>query len=345
MSSGGSGRLRGLMRVRSVARRCLAGLLNRPGLAERTDSLAVQRVLQHFPSLPANEIARRLAYSTFVNFERRYMYFEVPKAGCTSIKALLHSLERLPPLAQCDKFGRPLRHDALYHVRESFPLPTIMDFDDAKQDIILNSPDFFRFTVVRNPYTRLASAWKDKVQIAAPDYLYLYQAIRGRLPQTVDDVITFEEFVAYLASQGLDRADPHWRPQTAHLFMPALNFSWIGATERMQETISKFGDHLGMDAGSSPRKHAAVGSVRYDKPTSEQVYRLYEQDFIQFGYTKESWSHNASEAAPDIIPLNFYLQEVLERNVVIAKLDKIRRELLQEQERAPRWRRQRANAT
>lgn len=288
---------------------------------------AVQRARQYYPMLSADEVAGRLAYSTFVNFERRYMYFEVPKAGCTSIKMFLHRLEGLPPPKQPGRFEFPLRREATFHDRRLFPMGSVLDHTDAEQEFILESPDFFRFALVRNPYTRLISAWKDKVQRCQPQFVYLYEQLRGKPPEGIDEVISFEEFIGFLEKEELDRTDGHWRRQTAHLFIPAMNFSCIGKIEQMADTMRRFGQHLGQDIGLPDRSHPSFGSVGYDQDVRERVYQLYKPDFINFGYDKESW-RSSDKSQPNMVPVENYLQEILSAHAQIVKLDRIRRELL-----------------
>src|SRR6185437_768227 len=55
---------------------------------------------------------------------------------------------------------------------------------------LLEDNDVLRFTVVRNPYTRFVSAWRDKVYLYEPTAEDVYVAVRraGRRPQTAHSV-------------------------------------------------------------------------------------------------------------------------------------------------------------
>ncbi len=131
---------------------------------------AVQHVLHHYPKLDPLRIERELRYSTFVSLERRYMYYEVPKAACSTMKTLLQKIEGLPPIQPFTGLNREVRRDMFIHERGLFKMASLLDFDSKVQEMILNSPEIFRFTIVRNPYTRLSSAWRDKVRLCAPGY-------------------------------------------------------------------------------------------------------------------------------------------------------------------------------
>src|SRR5271165_4440445 len=123
-------------------------------------SYAVNLVARCYPGLLPDQIASRLHYSTFVSTTHRYMYFEVPKAGCTSMKTIIHRMENLPDIKPFVGSHREVRRDMFIHERSQFKLPSLLDFNDATQEEILHSNDFFRFTIVRNPYNRLQSAWQ-----------------------------------------------------------------------------------------------------------------------------------------------------------------------------------------
>ena len=56
-------------------------------------SYAVRRVQEHYPKLDPNYIRLQLWYSTYVNLDRKYLYYMVPKAACTVMKLLIHSLQ------------------------------------------------------------------------------------------------------------------------------------------------------------------------------------------------------------------------------------------------------------
>src|SRR5262249_55429073 len=150
-----------------------------------------------------------------VNLDRKYLYYEVPKAACTSMKLLIHSLEQLSPVKPFTGFDREVRRDMFIHSRQQFALKSLIDFDDQLQEYILTSADFLRFAIVRNPYTRLRSAWNDKILSCAPGFHYIYFQIKGRLPDGNDphSFITFAEFVEAISKDDLLDCDSHWRLQ------------------------------------------------------------------------------------------------------------------------------------
>jgi hypothetical protein len=292
---------------------------------------AVRRAADHFPTLSPEILGARLAYATYVSMAHRYLYCEVPKAGCTSLKALIHAVEGLPRIQPLQGSLRETRRDMFIHDRGQFRMPSLLDFDDAQQEHILTSPQFLRFTVVRNPYTRLESAWKDKVRTCAPSYEYLYRRIKGDLPRGHDaaSIISLQEFVDSIDPGNLLNCDHHWRLQTVNALYPALNFTHIGRLETMQETLERFLAHVGrLDLAQVQSMNRSESSSCFTEAIADRAWALYQADFTAFEYDAGSWpgalAGTSSKSRAAVVSESKYLEEVIERNIVIAKLYDIR---------------------
>src|SRR5207253_3631085 len=87
---------------------------------------------------------------------------------CTQMIELLRAVENAPPLKVFVDGQQETRRDQFIHARQNVPLPSLAHLDDKIQREVLESPDFIRITVVRNPYARLVSAWRNKVFLCEP---------------------------------------------------------------------------------------------------------------------------------------------------------------------------------
>jgi glycosyltransferase involved in cell wall biosynthesis/predicted O-methyltransferase YrrM len=292
-------------------------------LKENFPSYAVRRVQKAYPELTPQYIQNCLAYSTYVNLDRKYLYYEVPKAACTSMKLLIHSLEKLPPFAAFAGDQPEVRREMFVHERSEFKLPSLLDFDNETQKNIINSPDFFRFTIVRNPYTRLQSAWKDKILTCAPGFEHFYYQIKGGLPQGSDSAsrIMFQEFVAAISRDDLTTCNPHWRSQVAHLFLRTLDFSFVGRLESLAEAVSTFLKHAEFAPTQIPgAANQSQATGEYDQELADKVFALYERDFVDLGYEKDSWKSNASRSRVRTVSEERFVDEITERNIIIGHL-------------------------
>lgn len=302
-------------------------------------SYAVQAVLNFYPYLCPDSVRRRLNYSTFVSVSNKYMYFEVPKAACTTMKALVNHIEHAPTI-ECFRHDiRESRRDMFIHDRANVPLPSLVDVDDDTQRQVLESPDFLRMTVVRNPYSRLFAAWRNKVLLYEPDTECVYLAIKGHLPQPGDkSLISFAEFVDYVEHKcDLCQCDPHWRLQVAHTFFRAMNFSFVGKMENMTEVLARLQGHLGLTL-PLPGSPQNVSSLATQADVGEElwtrIYGLYRDDFETLHYERSSIP--PYKEGNGTVPEDKYIDEVFERNLVIIHLYNQRAELWHELKRVDR---------
>jgi len=309
-----------------------------------TYSYIVRRILSHYPDADPESVTMRLRYSSFVNVAKRYLYFEVPKAACTQMKELLRLQEGAPPIKLFVGKLLETRREMFVHARENVPLPSLIDLDDATQRDVLESDDFLRLTIVRNPYTRLVSAWKNKVVPCEPGCERLYLEIKGRLPDMhAKELITFDEFVGYLESKcDLSWCDQHYRRQVDHVFFEAMNFSHVGKVENMAASLARLQQHLGLPesfTASGKNVSAPVGLATYDQNLADRVYELYRPDFQRLGYDRDSWraSQSAGPIPPKVVVSEerFY-DEIIERNLIISSLYQERARLQADLQRVSR---------
>lgn len=166
---------------------------------------------------------------------------------------------------------------------------------------ILTAPDWFRFTMVRDPYDRLFSAYKSK--IGNPKAEEYYQGVQDEIRQqydypTVDGrragVVAFRDFVRFVR-EGNDR-DPHWSPQHQLVRADRIAYDFIGRYESFAEDYRKIMGRLGaaqevLDIGTVRygESYRVPLAVAYDAELAADVYELYKADFEGFGYDKESW--------------------------------------------------------
>lgn len=286
---------------------------------------AVDRILDFFPELSPEEVFWRLRECSFVSLEKRYMYFEVPKAACTQMKELLREVEKAGPLKLFADGVPETRRDMFVHARSNVPLPSLVGLDDRAQREVLESTDFLRITVVRNPYSRLFSAWKSKVALCEPSSKQVYLQVLGCLPGISNKrLVTFEEFVKYLKSMADVRTcNSHWRRQVDHVFFPALNFSRVTKVEQLQEGLRHFQKHLGLPLSlSAVAKNISLPltSPAYTPELAEVVYSLYEPDFRTLGYARDSWPRDAGKQSAHDTWEQTFRDEIVERNLIILKL-------------------------
>ncbi|MBZ2190368.1 sulfotransferase family protein [Alcanivorax sp. JB21] len=130
----------------------------------------------------------------------------VPKAANSAIVTHLAQL----------KFGRDIAsHDA----KRAFRTPGTLNRKEVEQ-----FADLFRFTVVRNPYSRVLSAYLDKM---------------ARFPERNTSYATFDAFVERLSQDpAYLLSNAHWAPQTALMLIPVEDFDFIGKVESLDQDLA-----------------------------------------------------------------------------------------------------------
>ncbi len=98
-----------------------------------------------------------LYYSAHIDPDGRFLYLANPKVGSTTILTVLYSLVLNDP--SCMQWDTEEVHDG-----ERSPLLSLTDFSKADRNHLLTSPDVFRFAFVRHPFSRLFSAYNNKIR-------------------------------------------------------------------------------------------------------------------------------------------------------------------------------------
>ena len=211
---------------------------------------------------------------------RKLLYAAVPKAASRS---LLHFL--------LGQHGRNEVGPAVIHKK-------------SPQALLRARPEargYFKFTVVRNPWSRVFSAYRQKIQSGDP--FIAARLLKGRKGLSPD--MPFAEFAAWLCSeQGADeRADRHWLSQHKILGIegPApVRYDFIGKLERLSGDLDILSAKTGISlsgVGHLLYSGAAEGyRTAYDDRTAERVAQRYARDIELFGYRFDGAESGVKEA-------------------------------------------------
>jgi hypothetical protein len=228
-------------------------------------------------------------YHSRASAAHRYVAMTVPKVACTTIKMALQTWEGSGPGP--DQWG---------DVHADWAGPTLLAYPTAQIVQMLRSPDYLRFCFVRNPYSRLVSAWQSKLARDDPQYDRLRASIRkacgypfagGRQAKP----IAFRDAVECLLNDPA-AFDDHWSRQVDLLVADVINYRIVGRFERFGQDFHAILRRLHAPAGVidiasrvfNPTLPMALAAV-YDPPLAGRVYTHYIADFETFGYHRNSW--------------------------------------------------------
>lgn len=148
-----------------------------------------------------------------------------------------------------------------------------------------NLDSYFKFTIVRNPYRRILSAYLDKIEKTSGSKRMIVTKL---LNKQQNDEITFSEFLDFLENGGL-RQNGHWAPQTDFLVFPIDQYDYIGKLENLQKDLtqimaiiySKDCPIISVNAHKTDSKNKIKELTPSDKL---RIYNLYMDDFKNFNY-------------------------------------------------------------
>jgi len=213
-----------------------------------------------------------------VSIANRFVFYRVPKVANSTI---LLTLARHDPHIQSSWHNI----DVTTLKKQLYWRPD--EIGVVRSSLALRS--YFRFAFVRNPYTRVLSAYLDKVaNTNNPRSAKRASRIRASLGLSVREPVSFGHFVCYLAQDGLDK-NVHWAPQV-DMLPDKLDF--VGKFESLEEHLAVLiprvfpGNQL--RAADSCSQHATAAAdwieAYYNKTNWQLIKKLYQRDFERFGY-------------------------------------------------------------
>ena len=203
--------------------------------------------------LSRNKLFNRL-YSRLrdavVSDSMKMVYFPLPKSACTLFSTFLALNTE-----KCDDFD-PVRQ-GVHSYRLRNKALQLRDFR------ILTDPDYFRFTVIRDPHSRLVSAFLDKM---------VKPLGSGTISEGEGSAITdssFEAVVESLCRMSDAAIEKHFRPQAA--FIRNVPLDHIGVFDELEVTFRLFRERFGIDIEAEvAEKVRSTKRTQYAKGASDE---------------------------------------------------------------------------
>ena len=240
----------------------------------------------------------KLFFHNFIVLDRfKAIYCNVPKAGTTTWKVLIANASgfRHEDFRHLDQAGRPevWIHDAI-----NAKYPRLGYF--SEKEIKYKLKNYFKFTVVRNPFDRLLSTYIDKFYRVenegtpqTPPYINYAGKIKEHAKlknnRTNSHKLEFRDFISYI-SHFVDKRDEHWESYYNLCHPCAIKFDFVGKIENMHEDKYDILDGLNLTQMKLPVKHKVEHKSyrHYYRNISDEVFvalkKAYDLDFNLFGY-------------------------------------------------------------
>ncbi len=217
----------------------------------------------------------------------RYLYQPIPKCGCTSIKTLLLELEGLPVIS--NEWQRHNKFNNGFPGTDTLP-------PERQQAVFEGRTDTFKFVIVRDPYTRMASVYADKIRngykIRSNYWINIIKNAAKAQGVALSDVITFEEFVRVASAQSVQEMDAHWRMQYYEGRFGIIKFDFVGHMEMLNSDLTYILERLDAPQDlirKAARPHNVTGSsiAMWSEVSAEvraEFVKVYAIDFDNLRY-------------------------------------------------------------
>ena len=235
---------------------------------------------------------REFEYHIHISTQNSYIYFEVPKVACSTTKLALQQLE-----ATTAGVSSPSGEMSVIHNKKQSLLLSPSDIELDQFCEMLNDSSVFKFSFVRNPYTRILSAFLSKINWKNSIYK---EKITQVLNIKLNSDISFKQFVNFISEQSVLEMDPHWRPQVNQLFFNLVDYDFIGFFENFEEDLQKALKYIALNKDKKNnlseqknekiefkgRKTNASQKIEnyYNPEIQSLISNIYQDDFVEFGY-------------------------------------------------------------
>jgi len=189
--------------------------------------------------------------------EEGLAWCRVGKAGTTAWSILFLLLRDVPPDQIAKAVTDLTAHDLL---KQNFPSRPSERMHMVRGE---HGVDYFKFLVVRHPFVRIVSAFRDKLEMLAEHNVRYHMRDAPRMTSrrtfnsSVADSPTFPEFVDYLIRTPPNLMDKHWAPYSKVCLPCNISYSAILRLETIQQDADWFFPRLGLEKLRAPWEEVA----------------------------------------------------------------------------------------
>ncbi|XP_061707641.1 carbohydrate sulfotransferase 11 [Cydia pomonella] len=237
-----------------------------------------------------------------VDEHRKLLYCYVPKVACTNWKRVLMILAGKWNNTNVLSIPGSLAHSpGMFRNLSSV----------SKQDRDYMLESYHKMIIVRNPFERLLSAYRNKLEGDTPSAKYFQDRVGRRIIRTyrqnpsnesleLGNDVTFKEFALFLTNRSEELADvvnnEHWQPITSLCHPCLIKYTLVGKYETLLDDSLLALHTINAAKVEFPRLARTSGTAeklrkyfsQLDLPLIRKLYKLYKYDYKIFDYDLDS---------------------------------------------------------
>jgi tetratricopeptide (TPR) repeat protein len=241
-------------------------------------------VRSYFDLKPDKWRQRILKYNITVISQFKCMYVAIPKVATSTVLRNLRYITHGD-----DQFMTEDLRDAMKGI--IMPDQTFTGDYWEKVISVINDKDYFVFTFVRNPYTRILSAYLEKFLHPEHEWNHFRTELAFE-PNIVSNKVSFVEFLRRVRKYPASDLNAHFTPQWYVLGLDrSMKYDFVGRLENMSSDLSYILSRLDANKATkvlhqAPHAMNAAEKLKqyYGEEEQSLVREIYADDFKYFGY-------------------------------------------------------------
>lgn len=222
-----------------------------------------------------------------------FVYVKNHKAACTTIlSTTLHNQQtflNLPP--------EQISSDMIHKPPKKFMRNGKRTLTVESALAAINDTAYFKFTFVREPLSRLLSAFLDKVSMQTKQRAALFKHVGMQM----DEELSLSKFIDIISQDSAARdLDRHWRSQTKEISYSEIEYDFIGTVADIQIGLPYVMKRIfGSDAASIQDTRKTIGHKtnssallnELSKADIKKVETIYHDDFEMYARVVKALSN------------------------------------------------------
>ncbi|MGI0481015.1 sulfotransferase family protein [Geminocystis sp. CENA526] len=223
-----------------------------------------------------------------ISHTRKFCYFRIPKAANSTVIISLFNAEYENLDFEISDNHSNIKSQISRIKSQMYDHPSSLSVKQLKELL----DNYYKFTFVRNPYTRFLSCFLDKVKRPEAEQRKM---ICNFLKKSSKENISIHDFLDFLEYKTNLNCNAHWCLQKDILLLPKEKIDFIGRVENLQQDLitvmqvifnKEIDDQIVNIKSHSTGANSKLAMI-CDPEIKERIFKIYEADFEYFEYSQK----------------------------------------------------------